>query len=159
MKLEGNRRISAARQQVWEALNRPEVLRRCTPGCQRLVVNAAGGYDTEIEIVLGAIKGRFTGKIEIKDRVPGSQYRLAVSASGSTGFLNAEGVVDLREEAGETRIEYTGHAEVGGPIAGVGQRMMDSVAKRLVAQFFETLEKALSEPSRRAGIMERPPQP
>ena len=145
MNLQGSHRVPAPRQQVWEALNRADLLRRSTPGCKRLVVNAGGSYDTELEVGVGAIKGRFSGTIEIQDRVPGSQYHLAVSASGSAGFLKAEGVVDLLDEGGATRIEYSGQAQVGGPIASVGQRMVDSVARRLVGQFFQSFEKVMLE--------------
>jgi carbon monoxide dehydrogenase subunit G len=128
------------------------MLRRCTPGCKHLVVAAEGVYDTALEIGIGSIKGRFSGKIEIRDQVPGSQYKLAVSASGSAGFLNAQGVVDLKDAGAETLIEYSGQAQVGGPIAGVGQRMVDGVAKRLVAQFFACFAKALeADQSRPSG--------
>ena len=113
------------------------------PGCKRLVVNAAGGYDADLEVGVGAIKGQFTGTINIKDHVPGSQYKLAVSASGNAGFLNAEGLVELKEEGDATVIEYSGEAKVGGPIASVGQRMVEGVAKRLVAQFFRSFEEAM----------------
>jgi uncharacterized protein len=145
MNLQGNFRVIAARAQVWEALNHPDTLRRCTPGCKRMIVNADGGYDTDLEVGIGAIKGRFSGTIAIKDQVPGSQYRLAVQASGSAGFLNAEGVVELMEDGVATRIEYSGSVQVGGLIASVGQRMVDSVAKRLVSQFFQSFEKLLLE--------------
>ena len=144
MILKGTHTVKAPCEKVWEALNRPEILMRATPGCKRLVVNAAGGYDTELEVGVGAIKGRFTGTIEIKDRVPGSQYHLAVSANGNAGFLNAEGLVDLKENGGETQIDYAGQAQIGGPIASVGQRMAEGVAKRLVVQFFRNFEEALN---------------
>jgi carbon monoxide dehydrogenase subunit G len=143
MFLKGSHTVRAPREKVWEALNRPEILREVTPGCKRLVVNDAGGYDAELEVGVGAIKGRFTGTIEIKDRVPGSQYQLAISASGNAGFLNAEGLVVLKEENGGTLIEYAGQAQVGGPIASVGQRMVEGVAKRLVGQFFRSFEEAM----------------
>jgi hypothetical protein len=143
MTLKGSHTVKAPCEKVWEALNRPEILRRSTPGCKRLAVNAAGGYDTELEVGVGAIKGRFTGTIEIRDRVPGTQYLLAVSATGSTGFLNANGSVVLKEENGGTVIAYSGQAQVGGPIASVGQRMVEGVAKRLVVQFFRNFEEAL----------------
>lgn len=146
MKLQGSHTVPAPRQQVWEALNDPAMLQRCTPGCRRMVVNAAGGYDTELELNLGAIKGRFGGTIEIRDRVPGSRYSLAVSARGPAGFLNAAGDVELKEMDGATRIEFSGQAQTGGTIAGIGQRVMDSAARRLVAQFFECFVKALTEP-------------
>ena len=143
MNLQGSHKVKAPQDRVWKALSDPDVLRRCTPGCKQLVAVAEGAYDTVLEIGIGAIKGRFSGKIEITDRVAGSQYKLAVSASGSAGFLNAEGVVDLKDADGETLIEYSGQAQVGGPIAGVGQRMVDGVAKRLVGQFFQCFASAL----------------
>ena len=145
MNLQGSYEVAAPRQRVWEALNHPDVLRRCTPGCQRLVVNANGGYDTDLEVSVGAIKGRFAGKIEVKDRLPGARYQLAVSASGSAGFLNASGIIDLVEASGKTLVHYSGDAQVGGPIASVGQRMVDGVARRLVAQFFNCFAKAMLE--------------
>jgi uncharacterized protein len=144
MNLQGSHRVEAPCAQVWNALNRPEILRQATPGCKRLVVNARGGYDTELEVGVGAVKGRFTGTIEIQDRVPGSQYYLAVSASGNTGFLIADGVVELREDGHGTAIEYSGRAQVGGLIASVGQRMVEGVAKRLVGQFFRNFEAAMN---------------
>jgi carbon monoxide dehydrogenase subunit G len=146
MDLKGTQVVAAPRARVWEALNHPDMLRRCTPGCKRLQVSADGGYDTQMELRIGAVQGRFVGKIDVKDSVPGSQYLLKVSASGSTGFLNAEGVVNLEESGSGTRVDYSGTAQIGGAIAGVGQRMADTVARRLVQQFFECFEKALSEP-------------
>jgi carbon monoxide dehydrogenase subunit G len=152
MNLQGSYRVKAPQDRVWAALSSPEMLRHCTPGCKHLVVAAEGVYDTALEIGIGSIKGRFSGKIEIRDQVPGSQYKLTVSASGSAGFLNAQGVVDLKDAGAETLIEYSGQAQVGGPIAGVGQRMVDGVAKRLVAQFFACFAKALeADQSRPSG--------
>jgi carbon monoxide dehydrogenase subunit G len=141
MNLQGSYSVRAPRERVWDALSDPEALRRCTPGCKQLTAVADGTYDAVLEIGIGSIKGRFSGKIEIADRVAGSQYRLAVSAGGSAGFLNAEGVVDLKDAGGDTLIEYSGQAQVGGAIASVGQRMVEGVAKRLVGQFFDCFGK------------------
>jgi len=143
VQVKGNHKVKAPRQQVWEALNRPDLLRRCTPGCKQLEVRADGAFAVLLEVGVGSVKGRYAGKIEITDRDPGSRYKLAVSGNGTIGFLNAEGVIELADEEGETRIEYSGEAHVGGPVAGVGQRVMDGVSKLLVGQFFRCFEKAL----------------
>ena len=143
MNLQGSHRVNVRRELVWEALNRPEVLQQATPGCKRMSTNEHGGYNTEFEVSIGAVKGRFTGTIEIKDRVPGSQCHLVVSASGNAGFLNADGVVELKEDNSGTIIEYSGQARVGGLIASVGQRLVDGVAKRLLTQFFRNFEDAV----------------
>ena len=144
MNLQGSHRVGALRELVWDALNRPEILQQATPGCKRMTANARGGYDTEFEVSIGAVKGRFTGTIEIRDRVAGSQYHLAVSASGNAGFLTADGVIVLKEDGPGTSIEYSGKAQVGGLIASVGQRLVEGVAKRLVGQFFRNFEQAIT---------------
>lgn len=135
--------MKAPPQQVWEALNRPDMLRRCTPGCKKLEAGEDGSFDVLLELGVGSVKGRYAGKIQITDRIPGSQYKLAVSGNGTIGFLNAEGLIRLADAEGQTRIEYSGVAHVGGPVAGVGQRVMDGVAKLLVGQFFRCFEKAM----------------
>ena len=145
MNVKGNYRVKAPRQQVWEALNRPDLLRRCTPGCKQLEAGEDGAFDVLLEVGIGSVKGRYVGKIQITDRVPGSRYKLAVSGNGTTGILNAEGVIELEDADGDTLIEYSGQARVGGPIAGVGQRVMDGVSKLLVGQFFRCFEKAMLE--------------
>ena len=145
MNLKGNYELKAPPQQVWEALNRADMLRRCTPGCKKLEAGEDGSYDVLLEVGVGSVKGRYAGKIQITDRIAGSQYKLAISGNGTIGFLNAEGLIQLADADGQTRIEYSGVAHVGGPIAGVGQRVMDGVAKLLVGQFFRSFEKALLE--------------
>ena len=144
MKLQGTYQMKVTKDRVWEALNDPKVLRQCTPGCQQMVPAEDDSYDVLMEVGIAAVKGRYTGKIRISDRIPGTQYKLAVTGKGSVGFLSAEGVIRLEEQGEETRIEYSGQAQVGGPVAGVGQRIMGSVTKQLVRQFFQCLEKAVA---------------
>ncbi len=151
MNLEGTHRMKAKRERVWAFLNDPEVLRQCSPGCQQMIPAADNSYDVLMEIGIGAVKGRYTGKIQITDRIPGTQYKIAVTGNGSAGFLSAEGVIRLEEVGEETLIEYSGQAQVGGLIAGVGQRIMAGVAKQLVGQFFQCLEKALLQSQGRSG--------
>lgn len=143
MNLKGSQKVGAPRDRVWEALNDPDVLRQCTPGCQQMVLSEDGSYDVVMEVGIAAVKGRYTGKIKMTDRIPGSQYKLAVNGSGSAGFMNAEGLIQLKELGDETMIEYSGQAHVGGLIAGVGQRIVEGVAKHLVGQFFKCFERAV----------------
>lgn len=143
MNLTGIYTLKAAREQVWEALNDPEILRRCTPGCQEMRPAGEGSYDIRMEVGIGSVKGRYSGTIAITNRVPGREYKLAVKGTGNAGFVSAEGVIQLKDDGAETRIEYSGHAHVGGPVAGVGQRVMEGAAKFLVGQFFKCLETAI----------------
>ncbi len=141
MNLQGTVQVKAPRDRVWEALNDPKVLEQCTPGCKQMTLAEDGSYDILLEVGIASIKGRYTGKIRISDRIPGTQYKLAVTGKGAPGFLNAEGTLRLEEQGEETRIEYSGQANVGGLIAGVGQRIMGGVAKQLVGQFFKSFER------------------
>lgn len=146
MNLSGTCQLKVSREQVWKALNDPEVLRRCTPGCKEMRPTGEDSYDVRMEVGVGSVKGRYTGKIQISDRVPGQQYKLALTGTGSAGFVKAEGVIQLSDEGEETRIEYSGQAHVGGPVAGVGQRVMEGTAKFLVGQFFKCVEAAIHKP-------------
>ncbi len=151
MTLKGTYRLKAPRDRVWEGLNDPSILMKCIPGCKQLALGAADSYDILMEVGIGAVKGRYTGKVRITDRIEGSQYRLSVTGSGSTGFVSAGGVVLLKELGYETIIEYDGQAQVGGLIAGVSQRVIEGVAKHLVGQFFKYFEKAVSQSSAGGG--------
>ena len=146
MNLKGTYQIKASPERVWKALNDPGVLRQCMPGCKQMAPAPDGSYDVQMEVGIAAVKGRYTGKIQIADAIPGSQYKLTVTGKGTAGFLNAEGWVQLRAVQDETRIEYSGQAQVGGLIASVGQRLMEGVAKQLVGQFFRCLESAVVAP-------------
>jgi len=147
MKLTGTHQLKAPREKVWEALNDQEILRQCTPGCKQLTLAAGDesivsnvSYDVLMDVGVGSIKGSYAGKIQITDQIPGAQCKLTVSASGSTGFLRAEGIVQLDDSGEGTLVDYFGQAQVGGTIAGVGQRVIEGVAKLLVGQFFKCFE-------------------
>ncbi|MBI4442046.1 MAG: carbon monoxide dehydrogenase subunit G [Acidobacteria bacterium] len=148
MDLKGTHHVKAPRDRVWAVLNDPAVIQQCTPGCKRMEPSADGSFDVLLEVGIAAIKGQYSGKIRITDAVPPNQYKLAVSGNGSTGFVHAEGLIQLQVAGEETLIEYSGKAQVGGLIAGVGQRVVEGVAKYLVGQFFQSLDSALasSEP-------------
>jgi len=143
MKLAGTHKLKAPCDQVWHTLNDPEVLRSCTPGCKQMVPTGEDSFDVVIEISIASVKGRYTGHINIRDRIPHRQYRLEVSGNGTAGFVNASGLIQLKQEEGGTLVEYSSEAHVGGLAAGLGQRVMEGVAKLLVGQFFKCLETAV----------------
>ncbi|MBX5463990.1 MAG: carbon monoxide dehydrogenase subunit G [Clostridia bacterium] len=148
MQVKGEERIRAPRPVVYDLLMDPEVLARCIPGCKELRRAGEGAYDAELELGIAAVRGRYSGHIEIRDAHRPEAYTLAVSGQGGPGFVNAELHFSLAEEEGGTRLSYTGEAQAGGTIAGVGQRMLGGVAKLITGQFFSALTR---EVERRTG--------
>ena len=146
MKIEGSHRIAASRAVVWDMLMNPEVLGRSIPGCEKLEQNPDGTYRTEMKVGIAAVRGSYQGRIEILDPIPNELFRMKVDGQGSGGFLKAEGTLTLTGEESETLISYSGEAQVGGVIAGVGQRLMLAAAKQIINQFFKALSKQLSMP-------------
>jgi hypothetical protein len=140
MKLEGTYAIKSPRARLWKLMTDPEVLRRCVPGCQSLEANPDGSYKLVMKAGVGAIKGVYTGSIRLEEMREPEHYKMIVDGKGSTGFVKGAGTLDLAEQGGETAITYAGDVSVGGTIASVGQRMIQSSAKMMAAQFFTALE-------------------
>ena len=128
--------MQAPLQVVWDALHDPEILRKCTPGCRSLKAAepADGGaqtvYDAEMQVGVALVKGTFKGTVTIVDETPLETYRVAVRAAGGIGFSHIDGALRLAHNDGGTAITYTGNAQVGGPIAGVGQRVLGGAWRR-----------------------------
>jgi uncharacterized protein len=140
MKIEGTHQLNATRDRVYRSLIDPEVLKRCIPGCERLEKTSENTYSATIRSGVGAIKGVFTGTVRLEDMRPPEHYRIVVEGKGAPGFLKGSGNLDLEEEGGGTLIKYTGDLQLGGTIAGVGQRMIQGTAKMMASQFFTALE-------------------
>ena len=144
MRLHGRYKFKAPREAVWRVLLDREALAKGVPGCQRLDAVAPDTYEATLKIGVASVKGVYTGRITIGDKVPPERYRLTVEGSGAQGFVRGEGVLDLAEADGRTILTYAGEAQVGGTIAGVGQRMLGGVAKLLVRLFFHGMAKQLN---------------
>ena len=149
MKIKGQHKLAAPRQQVWEALLDPEVLARTLPGCESLDPIGENQYKMKMKLALAAVQGLFDGKVALEDTQAPESYRLVVEGTGKIGFLNGGGQF-LLEEAGadETLVHYEGDIRVGGMIASVGQRLMDMTSKMMIRKFFAALSTVLSEKSR-----------
>lgn len=140
MKIEGSYTIEAARELLFALMTDAEVLSRCVPGVESLETVADGSYKMLLKAGVGSIKGTYTGAIRLEDLREPEHYKMIVDGKGAPGFLKGTGVLDLIEEGEATVINYSGEVSVGGTIASVGQRMIQSSAKMMTAQFFAALE-------------------
>jgi carbon monoxide dehydrogenase subunit G len=140
MKIEGTQEVHAHRERVFQSLVDPAVLQRCIPGCEELDEIDVNHYTTRMRAGVGSIKGVFTGNVRLEDVTPPSHYRMVVDGKGQPGFLKGAGTLDLEEHDGITLVKYSGEVQVGGTIAGVGQRMIQGAARMMLTQFFTAIE-------------------
>jgi carbon monoxide dehydrogenase subunit G len=145
VRIAGNYTFEATREEVWEALNDPEVLARTIPGCQRLEQVGENEYDSTLKVGLQAVRGTYTGRVKIDNLVPPESYEIHVDGKGSNGFLKGAGSIKLRSDGAHTILDYGGEAQVGGTIASVGQRLLDGAAKTLINQSLKALAQQLEE--------------
>jgi hypothetical protein len=145
VKLQGEHRFDVPRQAVWRALLDPEVLARTLPGCEKLERTGDNQFAGVLNLRVGPVQGKFQGKVTLSDLEPEDGYHLVVDGSGAPGFVKGEGSVRLEDaEGGGTLLRYDLDAQVGGRIAGVGQRLLDSSAKVVTRQALEGLERQLA---------------
>lgn len=146
MKLAGSHRLAHPRPVVWDALMDPDVLSRTLPGCERLETTGDGAFSGALTVAIGPVRGQFEGTLEMTDLQPPERYHMKLAGQGASGFLTGEGEVRLEEADGgaATVVHYDLDAQVGGRIAGVGQRLLDSSAKVIARQGLEGLERQLA---------------
>ena len=144
MKIEGEYVFNGPREMVWELLRDPEALASALPGTQRLNKLSESEYEGVMNIRIGPVAGDFAGKLVVSDEVPPERCTLSVDGKGATGFVKGVGHVTLVDQGEHaTLLKYDGDAQVGGKLAGVGQRMIDTVSRSLIRQGLEALNKAL----------------
>jgi carbon monoxide dehydrogenase subunit G len=140
VKIEGSYTISAPRETVWEALNNPEVLSKTIPGGEELERVGENQYQAKMKIKVGPVQGVFNGNVELTDLNPPEGYHMLVDGRGAPGFVKGEGNLRLEDQGEKTVLHYEGDAQVGGRLASVGQRLMDTSAQALIRQSLETLD-------------------
>jgi carbon monoxide dehydrogenase subunit G len=144
MKLSGSYTFSAPRDEVWELLIDPTTLQRIIPGCERLEQIGEDTYAAEIKLGLAGVKGDYSGTVRISDRHPPEHYHLHGDGRGKPGFAKGDGTVELTTEPdGTTTLRYTADAQVGGPVAGIGQRLIEGAAKSIINQSLKALSAEL----------------
>ena len=139
MKLSGNYTVPIERERAYRLMQDPAVLARAMPGCDHLALIAPDEYEMRMKMVFSSIQGLFAGKVRIADRNPPEGFRLIVEGSGKIGFMKGEGLLTFTSLYTSTDIHYDGDVQVGGMIAGVGQRLLDTTSRFLIKKFFEKL--------------------
>lgn len=144
MKVDGKYEIPVPPERVYAALQDPNLLQRCIPGCEALEATGEDTYKVTLKLGVAAIRGTYEGSIAVINKQPVDQLTLAVEGSGAPGFVKGEGVVALTPNGNATELAVAGDAQVGGKVAAVGQRMLGGVSKQLMNQFFDRLKKELT---------------
>ena len=139
MKVTGSYIVPVARERAYELLQDPDILARCMPGTERLARTGPDEYEMKMKMVISAVQGLFAGKVRIAHQNPPEQFRLIVEGSGKVGFMRGDGLLSLVSKDSGTEVYYDGEVHVGGVIAGVGQRLLDTTAKIVIRKFFEKL--------------------
>jgi carbon monoxide dehydrogenase subunit G len=143
VKVEGSYTYDAPRDRVWAVLMNPEALKSCVPGAEALTPTAEDQFEASMRVGVGMIKGNYKGQIKITDKEEPSSYKLHVEGRGGGNFVKGIASIELVDQGDKTQLNVAGDGNVGGTVAGVGQRMLGGVAKMLMGQFFECLQKQL----------------
>lgn len=139
MKLAGSYTVPIERVRAYELLQDPNVLARAMPGCDHMALAGPDEYEMRMKMIISSIQGLFSGKVRIADRNPPEGFRLIVEGSGKVGFMKGDGVLRLSTLYTSTEVHYEGDVQVGGMIASVGQRLLDTTSRFLIKKFFEKL--------------------
>ena len=144
MILDGEFTFRAARRAVWVLLQDPDVLVKAMPGAQRLVATGDGTYEGTIRIGVGPVTAaQWTLTVALHDRAEPASYGMKVESRGPLGFTRGSASVELVDEPGGTRMRYRADMQIGGKVAGIGQRLLDQVAKMLTRQGLEALSREM----------------
>ncbi|WP_299958845.1 carbon monoxide dehydrogenase subunit G [uncultured Modestobacter sp.] len=156
MNLDGSAVLSAAPEQVWAVITDPAVLARTIPGCESLQQVGEDSYTMVVSAGVGAIRGKYAGEVRLSDLSFPKSYVMHASGSGGPGSVRATVQINLAPSDDGTELTYSADAVVGGAVAGVGQRMITGVAKKMAGQFFSAVDKELSEPNVVAEVVALP---
>jgi len=156
MELSNTRIVAAPPEKVWEALNDPETLKACIPGCERFEREGDAAWSATVATRIGPVSARFNGRVEVLDATPPTGYTLRFEGQGgAAGFASGEAKVSLAPDAGGTSLTYAASAQVGGKIAQIGSRLVDGAAAKLADEFFARFAARLAPPL--PGEAERAP--
>ncbi len=139
MKIAGAAQSPFAIERTYELMQDPAVLARAIPGCQSLSRTGEAEYKLQLKVILASLSGAFEGQVRLLDPLPPTSFRMVVEGSGKIGFVKGDGVLTLTAIDTGTEIAYSGEAQIGGNIASVGQRMVDTTARLLIKRFFKKL--------------------
>jgi carbon monoxide dehydrogenase subunit G len=145
MDMSGSQRIEASRETVWAALNNPDVLKTCIPGCEEIVLVSPTEMTAKAVLKIGPVKATFGGKVTLSELDPPNGYTITGEGQGGVaGFAKGGAKVRLEADGDATILHYDVKADVGGKIAQLGARLIDGTAKKLAGEFFETFSQTVA---------------
>ncbi len=139
MKISGVQAVPVDPKRAYEALQDPVLLAKSMPGCDRLERAGEDVYDMKMKMLLASISGQFEGRVQIAEKNPPESFKLIVEGHGKIGFVKGEGLLRIHQNGAGTEVAYDGDVQVGGTIASVGQRLIDTTAKMMIKKFFQKL--------------------
>jgi carbon monoxide dehydrogenase subunit G len=144
VKINGEYLFNGPQDEVWEIMRDPEVLATALPGTKSLDKVGENEYQGEMNVRVGPVGGLFSGHLVVSNEVPPASLTLTVDGRGSPGFMNGAGNVVFEDQGdGKTLMKYEGEVQIGGKLASVGQRLLDTASKSMIRQGLETLDLAL----------------
>ena len=152
MKLTGSYEIKLNKNLVWKALNNPEILKKCIPGCEEFEKKSDTSFNATATNKIGPFNATFTGDIELQDLKPPDSYRIVGQGNSPVGFASGEASVQLNESNGITKLTYSVEANVGGKIAQLGSRLIDMTAKKMADIFFGKFSELLTTKKEKHNI-------
>lgn len=145
MEISGEERIAAPREKVWAALNDPEILRQCIPGCQTLEQKSPTELAATVKLKIGPVSASFSGEVTLSDINAPESYRISGEGKGGiAGFAKGFADVSLAEDGSDTILTYKADAQVGGKLAQLGSRLIGSTSQKLAQQFFADFNTVLT---------------
>src|SRR5579859_2961528 len=157
MEMTGEQLIALPQAEVWRALNDPQILKACIPGCESIDKTSENEYRVAMVASVGPVKAKFNGKLVLSDLNPPNSYSLSFEGSGgAAGFGKGSANVSLETEGAATRLSFTAKANVGGKLAQIGSRLIDGVAKKMADDFFAAFNRTLAAGSGQPGAASAP---
>jgi carbon monoxide dehydrogenase subunit G len=154
----GEQLIPASQQDTWTALNDPDVLKACVPGCESITLVNPNEYQVLMTARVGPVSAKFRGRLSLSDIKPPTSYSLAFEGQGGpAGFAKGGAQVKLVPEKDQTRLIYDVKANVGGKLAQIGSRLVDAAAKKVADEFFNNFNKRMSSSEDQTVVMHPEP--
>jgi carbon monoxide dehydrogenase subunit G len=148
MDMTGEYRIAAPRQKVWEALNDPDILKQCIPGCEKIDKLSPTEMTATVRAKVGPVSARFGGKVTLSDLDPPNGYRISGEGTGGpAGFAKGGATVKLADDGDGTKLSYVVEANVGGKLAQIGSRLIDATARQMAENFFAKFAEIVGGPA------------
>ena len=138
--------INASQAVVYAALNDPEVLKQCIPGCEELIKHSNTELEAKVVLKIGPVKAKFSGNVTLSPDAPPEQFSLTGTGNGgAAGYVKGGAVVELEQHQDGTLLRYTATADIGGKLAQLGSRLIQGTAKKLAAEFFKSFADLVRE--------------